>query len=165
MNYGAIPRTEWRAFGNLSTTVAEIDRRCAAVLQSIQEAFQRDSSIGGGICQISISETEESSTVATVQTPLGNGRFVRHWERSETSFQASLVFERASYDAYDQLFWIPAWAIAVGAYDSATSGAGQEAIHFTYSGYGDNDRTAGYASAIAILGALAPKNQENAVRL
>jgi hypothetical protein len=154
MKFGSISQREWRAFGGLPETISDIEEKCVRILEEIKDAFARSSAIGPGTCDFSLTGEERSMTVAVLTSPFGEGRFVRSWSRTANSLHAELVFQRAMLDKYDATYWEPTWSIQVPRFDVATSGSGDNSVHFTFSGYGDNDKNAGFSVAITILASL-----------
>jgi hypothetical protein len=156
MEFGSIPQAQFGVFSNLASTTSRIDARCSQILELIQKAFTQDSLIGANACRLEIVErTDSQPAVATLTTPLGNGRFVQGWSQRGKVLCAELIFEREQRDQHDRRFWEPVWGLTVPRDEPAHSGTGQDALSIALGAWGDDDRAKAFSAAISILSAIA----------
>jgi hypothetical protein len=152
MEFAVFPPNNWSAFGRLNESVAEIDKKCLQIVEKIKEAFEKDSLIGANVCSIEIAEG--SQEIALIKSPVGNGRIVQGWTRSERELKGTLVFQREQFDKFDRRNWETIWAITVPRYEDAFSGTGEVALHFDLDGFSGDPRRIAFAAAISILAGL-----------
>lgn len=156
MEFGSIPRDQFGAFSDLALNTSQINARCWQILTLIQKAFTQDSLIGANACRLEIVErTDSQPAVATLSTPLGNGRFVQGWSQRGKVLCAELVFEREQRDQHDRGFWEPVWGLTVPRNEPAHSGTRQDALIMALGAWGDDDRDKAFFAAISILSAIA----------
>ena len=152
MMYQDFSQKDWSAFSNLNSAVADIDQKCRAVLDKLRNAFLQESMIGTGACQIEL--TGAPSLPATLASPLGEGRFVRSYCRSDSDLQGVLVLQHKRVDEFDRQIWMPVWMLTVPRYESPYIGTKDNALRFDLSNYVDNRGIEAFAMAMTVLDAM-----------
>jgi hypothetical protein len=152
MEFAAFPQGDWSAFCQLSQSVADIDKKCLAIVEKLKEAFEGDSMIGANVCSIDI--TKGIHELALIKSPVGNGRVVRGWLRSARELQGTLIFQRDQFDKYDQRYWETVWGITVPRCEDAYSGNGANALRLDLDGVSGNPGNTAFAAAMSILSGI-----------
>lgn len=114
MHIQIVPEEEHEQFRNLSLNAKSISSRAKIFLDSLAKADPQFTLLSDGAIVVTpLAVMGEQGQLATVKTPIGNGRATLSYGTEDGQLVGCLIFSRMRFDQHDIATWEPRFTLFV----------------------------------------------------